>query len=86
VIGSGLFFLPHALWKEYVSRYVARMFACCRVAVAVNFLSAYSTAKDHESYYAWPHEVLLSVQQALSPRAVVRHDYRLNDFTIYLYK
>ena len=48
VVGSGLFFLPHALWDAYVGVYVAAMFACCRRAVAVNFLSAYSTNKDPE--------------------------------------
>ncbi len=86
LLGSGLFFLPHPLWKEYVSQIVARMFACCRVAVAVNFLSVYSAAKDRESHYARPSDVLGDLQQAITPRIVLRHDYRVNDFTVYLYR
>src|SRR5205814_2107339 len=72
VVGSGLFFLPHALWDAYVGVYVAAMFACCRRAVAVNFLSAYSTNKDPESYYATPHVVLERLQQQITPRVVLR--------------
>jgi len=86
VVGSGLFFLPHALWDAYVGVYVAAMFACCRRAVAVNFLSAYSTNKDPESYYATPHVVLERLQQQITPRVVLRHDYRGNEFTVYLYR
>jgi SAM-dependent methyltransferase len=86
VVGSGLFFLPHPQWDEYVRTYVSSMFACCRRAVAVNFLSAFSMSKDPESYYATPHEVLASLQKHITPSVVLRHDYRGNDFTIYLYR
>src|SRR6266481_4036431 len=68
VLGSGLFFLPHPLWDAYVAAYVGSMFACCRQAVAVNFLSAHSSKKDPESYYAAPHEVLEKLQLAITPR------------------
>ncbi len=86
VVGSGLFFLPHALWATYVAAYVRAMFACCRNAVAVNFLSAHSSNQDPESYYASPSEVLETLQRAVTPRVVLRHDYRANDFTVYLYR
>lgn len=86
VVGSGLFFLPHPRWATYVAAYVEAMFACCREAVAVNFLSAHSANQDPESYYASPSEVLGMLQRAVTPRVVLRHDYRANDFTVYLHK
>lgn len=86
VLGSGLFFLPHPDWHRYMTASVERMYAHCREAVAVNFLSVHSPRPDEQSIYAEPAEVLRGLQAAITPRVVLRHDYRLNDFTVYLYR
>jgi SAM-dependent methyltransferase len=82
---SGLFFMRNENWDSYVSSVCEKMFSISRVGVAVNFLSEFSTAKDGFSKYSCPTRVLNLLMNAITSKAVLRHDYRRNDFTIYLY-
>jgi len=62
-----------------------RMYSLCRKGIACNFLSSYvdfSLAKDHH----YSPEELFSYSKKLSNRVVLRHDYPLYEFTIYIYK
>ena len=83
---SGLFFLKHDHWTEYVQSVVDKMFRLARRGVAVNFLSARSLRPDDISHYAEPPEVLRLLMSRISRVAALRHDYLPNDFTVYLYK
>ena len=60
-------------------------FDACRVACAVNMLSSRAPEKRDGRVYRRPE---WAIRQALeiAPRATLRHDYRPNDFTLYLYK
>lgn len=60
-------------------------FSACRKGAAVNALSAAAPRKAPDRNYYDPDEALRAAL-AITPRATLRHDYRENDFTIYLYK
>lgn len=86
LVASGIFFLPSSDWDNYTISVIERMFTIAKKGVAVNFLSSYSLNKDTVSYYANPSHVLELIQKRISVNTILRHDYRQNDFTIYIYK
>lgn len=86
VLASGLFALEEELWKERTLRKLIKMFRICRMGMGANFLSSFSKGDDPESHYSDPGELLSSVMREITPKAILRHDYRQNDFTIFLYK
>jgi SAM-dependent methyltransferase len=87
VVSSGIFFLKTPNWREIMEGMVSRMYELSEIAVGVNLLSSYTTGqKDSLSYYAAPTEILDFVCCHLSTRVILRHDYRPNDFTLYIYK
>jgi SAM-dependent methyltransferase len=85
-IASGIFFLPSDDWDNYVVELINKMFEISSKGVSVNFLSTYSLNPDNESFYANPSHVLDLIQSRISVNSVLRHDYRQNDFTVYIYK
>ena len=87
VVGSGLFFLRVKNWYRYMAAMVGRMYELTDVGVAVNFLSAFSPEKKGEhSFYADPGAVFNTIAHLVSPKIVLRHDYRANDFTLFIYR
>jgi len=86
VFASGIFFLPHTRWAEYVVSALRKMYDSARLGVGANFLSAQSRSKDNFSRYAKPGSVLDLALREVTEKAVLRHDYRQNDFTLYLYR
>jgi len=86
VFGSGIFFLSDESWESYMLQMVRRMFNICKLGVGINFLSTFSRNTDDFSYYANPSDVLSLIMKNITSKVILRHDYRLNDFTIFLYK
>ena len=87
VVGSGLFFLRTKNWYQYVAAMVGRMYERADVGVAVNFLSAFSPEKKGKmSFYADPGAVVNTIAHLVSPKVVLRHDYKANDFTVFIYR
>jgi hypothetical protein len=84
VLSSGVFGLTPNGDPDFVRAMLTRMFALARRGVAVNFLSARTpNAMDPRSYYAEPTEIL-DLALTLTPDVVLRHDYKPNDFAVYL--
>ncbi len=87
VVASGIFPLETPYWKEITESTLHRMYDLCRIGVGVNFLSSFTTGKKFaRSHYTNPGDMVDFVCQNLSPRIILRHDYRPNDFTLYIYK
>jgi SAM-dependent methyltransferase len=84
VIASGIFYLRQAEPDAYLRDTVARLFRLARRGVAFNSLSARATEKSPGEYYADPALVLRACLD-LTPRVLLRHDYLVHDFTVYLY-
>ena len=87
-LASGIFFLHEPNWKERFIAICERLLDLSEIGVAVNLLSVFSPnyGINKESYYAEPWSVLNLVMDKLCAKIVLRHDYRINDFTIYMYK
>lgn len=87
VFASGIFFLASEDWHQYTFRMLKAMYSVANRGVAVNFLSRYSgQTDDGTSYYADPADVLSRCMQEISPIVELRHSYRANDFTVFIYK
>jgi SAM-dependent methyltransferase len=85
-LGSGLFALNCDGWHRNVRDVVQRMFDLSVSGVAVNFLSYFrGPSLNRESKFADPSAVLYLLMRRITSKIVLRHDYRGNDFTIYLY-
>jgi len=82
---SGTFNLKTKNWEKETYKILRKLWGICRKGIAVNFLTSFSSYKDKKCYYADPIEILKFVR-TLTNKFVLRHDYKENDFTIYLYK
>lgn len=87
VVASGIFNLRTPNGQRWMEQTLREMFSACRLGVSVNFLSEWTPFKrDTESWYHSPLTTLQWVHHVLSPNVSLRHDYRGNDFTLYIYK
>ncbi len=85
VFASGVFNLPEEHWVDKTFNMISDMFDHCNIGVGINFLSDYSKTKDNVSKYTNPSEIL-KFTSMLTGKWILRHDYKNNDWTIYLYK
>ena len=87
VVAAGIFGLETPNWQDVVEKQLSKMYDLCEIGVAVNFLSHYTAGeKLPNSHYADPADILEFVLKNLSNRVVLRHDYRPNDFIVYVYR
>ncbi len=84
-VSSGMLNIETSANEEQMATLLRKCFDACTIGCAVNMLSSRAqTKRDGRHYYdpaAW-------LQRAfeISPSVVLRHDYRPNDFTLYLYR
>jgi trans-aconitate methyltransferase len=87
VVESGAFNILVENWEELTFSMLKEMFKYAKIGMAANFLSVHSgSSKSSVSHYCVPEEILKFAFDNLSKKIVLRHDYRSNDFTIFVYK
>jgi len=90
VLGSGLFHVslgrPEAEWRDFVHAALRCMYASCRGAIAFNLMSDRVDFRNPKLHYADAGAVLDFCRDELSRFVVLRHDYPLHEFTIYVYR
>jgi SAM-dependent methyltransferase len=90
VLCSGLFTVKLAHgepeWWSFVQEMLRRMFEACRVAVAFNLMSDRVDWRAPDLFYAPPGEVLDFCRSELSRFVVLRHDYPLHEYTVYVHR
>lgn len=86
VFASGIFFMKGPAWEEYTLKTLQMMYLRARIGLAANFLSRFSGKRDANSQYLDPGELLSLVTNEITTICELRHSYRSNDFTIFLYK
>ena len=69
----------------YAKKVIKKMYSLCRKGVACNFLSSYADFSLEKDYHYRPEEIF-SFSKGLSTKVVLRHDYPLYEFTLYIYK
>ncbi len=82
----GVFNLKVQQLEETIKTTLITLFKHCRIAMAFNALSAYTSKKSFELNYLYPEEMFNFALKELSPYASIRHDRVLYDFTMFMYK
>lgn len=85
VLASGIFYLKITDNQGFFKDMVECLYKICAKGLAFNCLSTQTSNKETNEFYFDSAEVL-NICLKLSPFATLRHDYKSNDFTVYLYK
>jgi hypothetical protein len=90
VLGSGLFHVkldtPDREWLDLIEASIRGMFRACRQAIAFNAMSDRVDYRVPTLHYTSAPDMVQFCQQELSPHVVLRHDYPLHEYTIYVYR
>ena len=87
VLGSGLLSFRVDDPYRYVEAALTKMWSWTDQALGVNFLSAKATGADKSKrFFYYEPEKILRIAQKISPFVELRHQYLLNDFTVFIYK
>ena len=86
VVASGIFSFDCFSWKRDTIETVKKMFLLCKKGISVNFLSARTMIHKKGFKYVDPDYVIKNILCNISNKFILRHDYKVNDFTIYIYK
>jgi cyclopropane fatty-acyl-phospholipid synthase-like methyltransferase len=85
VIASGIFCFREDNWRKKTCNTMQQMFTLANKGIAANFLVNYD-GKQKFLKHTRPSEVMDHVIDKLGNKFVIRQDYLINDFTVYLYK
>ncbi|MBF0595497.1 MAG: class I SAM-dependent methyltransferase [Candidatus Omnitrophica bacterium] len=85
VLSSGVFNHRISNNLKFTQAMIERMFDLAKVGVAVNMMTSYVDYQDGHLYYYSP-EQMFTFAQRLSRHVVVRQDYPLYEFTLYIYR
>ena len=87
---SGLFHVklrsPDDEWWTHVCETLRRMFDSCRIGIAFNLMSDQVDFRSPDLFYAEPGRTLDFCRHELSRRVVLRHEYPLYEYTVYVYR
>lgn len=85
VVASGIFNRKIDKWHEHTMEVVEKMFEICTIGIGVNFLSQFADRQHDNAHYVNPVKAFEHALK-LSTKAAIRHDYKVNDFTVMIYK
>lgn len=85
VLSSGINNVKTKDNAEVAKILIKTMFDIASIGIAINMLSNYASSHNNNSYYAQPEE-MFAFSMSLTKKVVLTHNYKLNDFTLYLYK
>lgn len=85
VVESGIFNID-CYDFELTAKTLQEMYQHARKGVAANFLSRLSTGKFNETSSYFDPADLVKVASGLTRKFTLRHDYRANDFTLFLWR
>lgn len=83
VLASGIFVV---MTQDEAQAALAQLFAACRRAFAFTCLSSWDPTPNAEGYLRLDPAETLNFCRSLTPRVLLRHEYFLTDFTVYLYR
>jgi SAM-dependent methyltransferase len=85
IVASGIFYRRQISAMDFMHQMLGAMYAHCTRGIAFNSLSLWTSSQDAGEFYADP-LATLEFSRTLTPWIVLRHDYHLRDFTMYLYR
>lgn len=84
VLASGIFGLESPTWDLYVRSMLTKMFRICRIGIGVNFLLA-GEERNPDSHYA-DFNAMIDLASSISPKIGYKLGYKINDFTLFIYR
>ena len=75
-----------SIHKEWIKEILSILWPICNQGISVNFLSEYVDWREQDLFYCDIDEMLRFTVETLSRHVVIRHDYPLFEFTLYIYK
>lgn len=85
VFSSGIFNWRMSDNMAFVKKMMGKMFELSNCGIAVNMMTNYVDYREEHLFYCSPEEILKFAKR-LSRFVVLRHDYPLYEFTIYVYR
>ena len=82
----GVFNLKVEGIQELIEETLRKLFKHCRIALAINALSACCPKKDVELHYVYPAEISRFAAKELSPYISLRQDTVNHDFIMFVYR
>ncbi len=90
VVCSGLLYVKldcaEQTWKQFVHDTIRGMYDACRVGIAFNLMSDRVDYRNERLYYSSPEKMLRFCLSEFGSRVVLRHDYPLHEYTVYVYR
>ena len=90
IVCSGLFHVmldnDEDSWWSFVCDVVRRMYGICHVGIAFNMITDHVDFRAEKLYYSNPGRMLDFCRSELSRYVVIRHDYALFEYTMYVYR
>jgi len=90
LLASGVFnakmSINRGVWQQFVEAMFLRMFSLARKGIAFNLITSYVDYENSNLFYLSPAETLDFCIRNLGRRVVIRHDYPLWEYTVYVYK
>lgn len=87
---SGLFYVKTGFtskeWKDFVSEMLLKMFNFAREGISFNLMSSYVDYEEPHLFYCPPQEMFDFCVKNLARHVVIRHDYNLWEYSVYVYK
>ncbi len=90
IINSGVFTVkstvPEKQWRMFVHSMVRSMFGLAEKGIAFNLMTSFVDYRDDHLFYEDPGAILEFCVSELSRKVVIRHDYPLWEYVVYVYK
>jgi len=90
ILISGVFYIKvdgeESVHKKWIEQILLKLWNLSKKGLAVNFMTEYVDWRDSSLYYCPINEIIIFCVDNLSRWFVIRHDYQLWEFTVYIYK
>lgn len=90
VVANGLFTvktnLSNKYWWNYIRQMLKKMFYITEECLVFNLMKSNVDYKDKHLYYQPIDELIEFIEKNLSSKIVIKHDYPLYEFMVYIYK
>lgn len=90
VVNSGVFTVRSTVsesdWRMFVHDMIRAMFRLADRGIAFNLMSSYVDYRDDHLFYESPQAIMDFCVSELSRKIVVRHDYPLWEYAVYVYR
>ena len=90
LIANGIFTqkldVSHREMEKFVLAFAEKMFLKCKKGIAFNLMSSCVNFHAENLFYKSPSEMIAYVMSRLSGNFILNHNYRMYEYTLYVYK